>query len=447
MYNIFRRSRTDKKTGVVALEKFYTIRYKFPGAIWRSKGTRISDKQSAEQYAKHWHLQKERENQGLAIPEAEIKAATALVAPEVEKYLADLTGKRRTKDHVSNVKAHLKLLLEQCGWKRIQDIKAASFTTWRASQGHRAPKTLNEFLGSARAFCSWLVAMEKLAVSPLDKIERSETRGQERRKRRVLSIEELTSLVAASKARGFVYAFAFYTGIRRNELANLLVTDLQKKEGNWMVTVRAAISKNRQSVLLPIHHALVPALEKQLAARTGLRLLFASIPRCDTLREDLKRAGIAYKDAEGRQADFHSLRHATSTHLGASHAAPRAQMSMMRHQDMKLTMGTYTDEAHISRREAIEKLPNILDLTPVPWTHPGTHGIVVSRPSESSTVATDQSDEETQLPFMQASKRGVTPVVASRRKGKKAAALGLEPRTPRSRIWCATNCTTRQFEW
>ena len=85
--------------------------------------------------------------------------------------------------------------------------------------------------------------MEKLAVSPLDKIERSETRGQERRKRRVLSIEELSSLVAASKSRGFVYAFAFYTGIRRNELANLLVTDLQKKEGNCMVTVRAAISK------------------------------------------------------------------------------------------------------------------------------------------------------------------------------------------------------------
>jgi hypothetical protein len=195
------------------------------------------------------------------------------------------------------------------------------------------------------------------------------------------------------------------------------------------VTVRAAISKNRQSVLLPIHHALVPALEKHLASRPGQRLLFASIPRCDTLREDLKRAGIEYKDAEGRQADFHSLRHATSTHLGASHAAPRAQMSMMRHQDMKLTMGTYTDEAHISRREAIEKLPNILDLTPIPLTHPLTHGLVVSSPNVSSTVATDETDEASQLPFMQASRRGMTPIVAVRRKGQKAAALGLEPTT------------------
>jgi integrase len=433
VYNIYRRSRTDKKSGKTIQDKVYTIRFRLPGDLsWRSKVTKTSDKQSAEQYAKNWHLQKEREFQGLAIPEAEIKAATSPVGPEIEKYLADLVGKRCTKDHVSNVKAHLKLLCDQCGWKRIQDIKAASFTTWRAAQGHRAPKTLNEFLGSARAFCSWLVDMDKLTVSPLNKIKRSETRGQERRKRRVLSIDELTRLLAASKSRGFVYAFAFYTGIRRNELANLLVTDLGTSEGQWMVTVRASISKNRQSVLLPIHHALVPALEKHLASRPGQRLLFASIPRCDTLRKDLQRAGIEYKDAEGRQADFHSLRHATSTHLGASHAAPRAQMSMMRHQDMKLTMGTYTDEAHISRREAIEKLPNILELAPIPLTHPLTHGLVVSSPKASPSVATEKSEDESQSFFMEELRRGMTPVVAIRRKGRKAAALGLEPRTPRA---------------
>ena len=33
----------------------------------------------------------------------------------------------------------------------------------------------------------------------------------------------------------------------------------------------------------------------------------------------------------------------------------------------------------------------------------------------------------------------------ARRKGKGAAALGLEPRTPTFRVWCATNCTTRQI--
>ena len=103
-----------------------------------------------------------------------------------------------------------------------------------------------------------------------------------------------------------------------------------------------------------------------------------------------------------------------------NHAAPRAQMGMMRHQDMKLTMGTYTDEAHISYREAIEKLPNILDLTPIPLTHPLTHGLVVSSPNVSSGVATDKSENESQLPFMQANRRGMTSLVTCRRKSQKS---------------------------
>src|SRR6202789_3011750 len=119
-------------------------------------------------------------------------------------------------------------------------------------------------------------------------------------------------------------------------------------------------------------------------------------------------------------------------------------MGMMRHHDMKLTMGTYTDEAHISFREAIEKLPNILDLTSNSLTHPLTHGSVVFSSNLSHGVAVSESVDESQLPFMQASRRDMPLSVAFRRKGRKAAALGLEPRTPRSRIWCATNCTTRQ---
>jgi hypothetical protein len=101
-------------------------------------------------------------------------------------------------------------------------------------------------------------------------------------------------------------------------------------------------------------------------------------------------------------------------------------MGMMRHHDMKLTMGTYTDEAHISYREAIEKLPNILDLSAIPLTHGGTHEPDVFGRGVSQAAATGESIDESQLPFMQANRRGMTPIVAIRRKGQKAAALGLE---------------------
>jgi len=45
---------------------------------------------------------------------------------------------------------------------------------------------------------------------------------------------------------------------------------------------------------------------------------------------------------------------------------------------MKLTMGTYTDETQIPPGDAIEKLPNILDLNPNPLTHLSTRGVDVS---------------------------------------------------------------------
>jgi site-specific recombinase XerC len=424
MYNIYRRTWRNK-SGKLVRSKFYGIRYRFEGdPAWRSKQTRISDEQSAESYAKAWHLKKEREMQGLAIPEAELKAATAAVLPEVDLFWADLMANRRSKEHVSNVKAHLKLLAEQCGWRRIQDIQPASFIAWKSKQGHRAPKTINEFLGSARVFCNWLVDAGKLASNPLEKIKRAETRGKETRKRRALSVEEMRCLCAAAGKRSFVYGFAFYTGIRRKELSKLLVTDLTNHAGKWSVTVQASISKNHKAEPLPIHHALVPSLERHLAERNGQKRLFTCIPRCDTLRKDLERAGIRYKDDDGRQADLHALRHGTSTHMGANGAAPRAQMGMMRHHSMNLTMTTYTDEALISLREAIEKVPDILN--PTPLTHPLTHGLVVSSSSVSSDVATNESEDESQSFFTEGLRREKALTVAIRRNGRKAAALGLE---------------------
>jgi hypothetical protein len=162
VYNIYRRSWKDKKTGKIVRDRVYTMRYRLKGdSSWHSKVIGISDKQSAEDEAKTMHLQMEKEAQGLAIPAAELKAATAAVLPEIEAFTVDLIASRRTKDHVSNVKSHLKLLAVACGWRKIRDINAGSFTAWKAKQCHRAPKTVNEYLGSARAFCSWLVNLDK----------------------------------------------------------------------------------------------------------------------------------------------------------------------------------------------------------------------------------------------------------------------------------------------
>jgi integrase len=61
------------------------------------------------------------------------------------------------------------------------------------------------------------------------------------------------------------------------------------------------------------------------------------------LKRDLKWAGIPYRDQHGRTVDVHALRHTTATYLGRAKVAPNAVQTFMRHDDLKLTMQTYTD--------------------------------------------------------------------------------------------------------
>ena len=56
------------------------------------------------------------------------------------------------------------------------------------------------------------------------------------------------------------------------------------------------------------------SLELQAKAEGG-ELVFRRIPRIERFRRDLKKAGIAYKDQQGRVADFHSLRKTFGTNL------------------------------------------------------------------------------------------------------------------------------------
>ena len=74
-------------------------------------------------------------------------------------------------------------------------------------------------------------------------------------------------------------------------------------------------------------------------------------------QKDLAIAQIPYKDALGRQADFHALRKTLATNLNKMGVAPRVAMELMRHSDIKLTMKNYTDSSQLPTFAAIEQLP------------------------------------------------------------------------------------------
>src|SRR5207248_519296 len=75
------------------------------------------------------------------------------------------------------------------------------------------------------------------------------------------------------------------------------------------------------------------------------------------LNRDLRAAGIPKRDEWGRTIDVHALRHSHASHLSAVGVAPRVAQASMRHSDLKLTMGVYTDETLLRVRDAQAALP------------------------------------------------------------------------------------------
>jgi len=66
-----------------------------------------------------------------------------------------------------------------------------------------------------------------------------------------------------------------------------------------------------------------------------------------------------YVDRRGRFADFHAFRHATGSYLAQGGVTPKVAQAMMRHNDINLTMTTYSHAFREDEAKAIEKLPDL----------------------------------------------------------------------------------------
>src|SRR5260370_1127230 len=97
------------------------------------------------------------------------------------------------------------------------------------------------------------------------------------------------------------------------------------------------------------------------------------------LRIDLDAAGIAYRDEEGRVADFHALRHSYITLLSRSGVSPKVAQELARHSDIRLTMNVYTHTGLFDLAGAVDSMPALIPTCPVPertvlrWTRTEGH--------------------------------------------------------------------------
>ena len=232
--------------------------------------------------------------------------------------------------------------------------------------------------------------------------------------------------------RGLLYRMAVETGLRASELRSLTRFSFDLEGEYPTVTVEAAYSKRRRADTLPLRTELAGDLKDHLAAMTPAAPVF-KMPRPDDvakmLRADLDAVGIAYRDAAGRVADFHSLRHSFLTNLASGGVHPKVAQALARHSTITLTMDRYTHTCPGELSAALAALPDLSGSAREAARATGTDDAVPAGKNLASCLA-------------QNSQRGAPPVGAVRPagamrdtvdKGKKPR-HGCEKRTSDARI-------------
>jgi len=345
---------------MVCVQRRWWMRWALPDGTQRRKKGYL-DRTATEHEAAR--LEREAARMASGFIEVEEGHLSAPISEHVEAYLEDLERMGRAAKYRYNVEKRLDKMIDLCGWQTLQTIRSASLTPFLAHLKTKgaAAKTLNEYINTAKAFLNWCITQGRLAANPLANVSLTD-QTEKKRKRRALTAVQAQRLVSVAGPRRLVYTVAMTTGLRRSELADLRWGDLriEPSELRPYVALRAEATKARRADTIPLREDVARKLRD--ARPKGFDLqgkVFECVPNMDTFKADLQAAEIPFLDEAGRRADFHALRMTFGTMLAKSGVAPRTAMELMRHTDLHLTMGVYTDPTILDTAGAVEQLPDL----------------------------------------------------------------------------------------
>jgi integrase/recombinase XerD len=322
----------------------------------------------------------------------------------IAEHVADFENHMKTKgnspEQVKLVAMRCRRIVAACKATHIGDISASRVQAYLADlreKENKSTQTSNHYLRAIKQFTRWLVKDRRASDDALAHMAMLNVSTDRRHDRRPFSEAEMTAILQAASAgpivrrmdgpnRAMLYAVAGYTGLRASELASLTPDSFDLDGDHATVTVEAAYSKHRRQDVMPLHDSLVALLRPWLAAKPEGQSVWpgnwakgkeaGAMLKADLLRartawieeaakdeDEMKRrecsSFLAYKDDDGRYADFHALRHTFITNMVKSGVSPKAAQSLARHSTIDLTMNVYTSLTMHDRASALAFLPPI----------------------------------------------------------------------------------------
>ncbi len=380
----------------------YTIQYFDHNGKRRKKTTRCPDRDAVERLANALETGAMNRREGLIDPAQERLAQQARrpLAEHLTDFERFLTDKGNTSKHVSMTCRQVRWVAEKCAAQSLTDLTGPGVlaAVGELRGGGASLRTCNSYLRSAKSFSRWLWRHKRRSDDPLCALESFNEETDHRHVRRELLPEEVGRLLVSTEKRtrpehnlcgpdrAMVYRLALGTGFRAAELRSLTPASFDLDNDPPTVTVTAAHSKRRREDRQPIRQDLADLLRPWLAGRPEGERLFAKLPG-DTarmLRGDLAAARaewigeatteaeraargksdfLAYRNAAGDVADFHSTRHTYVSGIVAGGASVKTCQELARHSSPNLTIGRYSHARLHDLQGALDSLPSA---TPTP---------------------------------------------------------------------------------
>ena len=285
------------------------------------------------------------------------------------------------KGYEVHVRLHLKPAIGKIPLDRLEPMHIQDLIDRKVKDG-LAPKTVRYMHGTLRTALNHAMRWNYLVRNPAAVVEGPRVRQQEIQP---LTREEAQRFLAAIRGDRLeaLYTVALTMGLRQGEALGLRWRDVDLELGNFRINnqlqrvnhkyelVEPKTARSRRSLAIPakIVDSLRQHKNRQLdeRRRAGLAwhdtdLVFArpnGYPLSGSVvthhfQDLLKGMGLANRR-------FHDLRHSCATLLLAQGVSPRVVMDVLGHSQISLTMNTYAHVLPELRREAADRMNELLN--------------------------------------------------------------------------------------
>jgi integrase len=400
--------RTTPRGDCVAIESSkFLARYRDGQNVVRTVPTGCRDLMAARAVLADLERRAELVRSGMVSPAQDAMAdhRRMTITAHVAAYLESLRLKGNTSKHVATVQRHLREVIAACGFKTLADIRREPVERWLAGPDNagRSARTKNQLRNAMVWLCNFCVDRERMLANPLARLPRFNEAIDRRRQPRALTPEELERLLDAARRRPLAEALKFnrgwrrgqngahlrpetraklerlgyeraltyrvlvLTGLRLGELAAIQVGDVVLDDPRPHIVLDAKHEKARRGATIPLRSDLASDLQLWIGSRRDGPLFRISPNAIKVFDRDLRFAGIEKRDARGRVACLHSLRHTHGTLLTKAGVPPRVVQAALRHASPEFSMKMYVDPKLLDVARALDALPDlsICDSLPV----------------------------------------------------------------------------------